>query len=324
MNISTPPLVSVIVPAYNREKIICETLDSVFAQTHRPIELIVVDDGSTDRTKEVVELWISEHELEASTFMAYCLIQSNRRAPAARNNGLRRASGKFIQFLDSDDVLYADAISLKVSAIESGPFEYSYTRNHLVDKMGRIVGSCGSPWPVNGGAIGTYLFDTIAPLFPKYFFDQIGLWDESLISTDEIELHGRIKARFGEGAFIDKFCHAARDHDGPRVSITRIDQCDSSAYRVLGMLFSQIEGTPLNNIAERNAISRFGCGVVESYALSQHPEFAMKSFELARILATGRRSLVLKILGVTSFILPRDIFLRVFVYVRYISGKVNH
>ncbi len=104
-----PCIVSVIVPAYNRADLISESLDSVLAQTYRPLELIVVDDGSTDGTAGVVEAWNGRRAPDPE-FELRCYRQEHAGAPAARNHGLLRSCGEFIQFFDSDDLLHPEKI----------------------------------------------------------------------------------------------------------------------------------------------------------------------------------------------------------------------
>ncbi len=100
-----PHLFSVIVPTFNRARTIVCTLDSVKVQTYRPIEIIVVDDGSTDETQDVVEDWRARNT-EGESFVVEYIYQQNSGAGAARNLGLRVCRGEFIQFLDSDDLLH--------------------------------------------------------------------------------------------------------------------------------------------------------------------------------------------------------------------------
>ena len=113
-----PGTVSVIVPAYNRADLIEETLESVRAQTYRPIEIIVVDDGSTDNTAQAVGEFAerAKGDLEVRYFR-----QENQGAPAARNHGLLESRGEFIQFLDSDDLLRPDKLSAQVDALRREP-----------------------------------------------------------------------------------------------------------------------------------------------------------------------------------------------------------
>lgn len=90
------PFVSVVIPSYNRADLIAETLESVLQQTYRDLEIIVIDDGSTDGTRRVVEPFVRDN-------VRY-VWQENAERAASRNHGLRLASGEFIAFLDSDDL----------------------------------------------------------------------------------------------------------------------------------------------------------------------------------------------------------------------------
>src|SRR6516225_4929821 len=102
------PKVSVIIPCFNAEPYIGETLESVFAQSWPNIELIVVDDGSTDNSESVIR-----------NTKQVCLIRQERRgAAAARNRDLAQSSGEFIQFLDADDILDPDKISLQMARLK--------------------------------------------------------------------------------------------------------------------------------------------------------------------------------------------------------------
>src|SRR2546430_1228645 len=99
------PLVSVILPVYNREKSVARAVESVLAQTYRPLELIVVDDGSTDGTRGVLEQFGGRIAL---------LRQPNAGAYSARNLGLRHARGELVAFIDSDDIWLPHRLSAQV------------------------------------------------------------------------------------------------------------------------------------------------------------------------------------------------------------------
>ena len=92
-------VVSVIVPTRDRAGLIAETLDSIWRQTYRPIELIIVDDGSADNTRAVFEAWKKDHCGER--FEARYVLQDRLSAGAARNRGASLATGSFVQFFDS-------------------------------------------------------------------------------------------------------------------------------------------------------------------------------------------------------------------------------
>ena len=108
------PTVSVIIPAYNAAPFIGTALDSVAAQTRRPDEVVVVDDGSTDDTAEIVRRWARQ-----SGICAKLVRQRNRGLAAARNSGLSVASGDYITFLDADDVWLRAKTEKQVEFMES-------------------------------------------------------------------------------------------------------------------------------------------------------------------------------------------------------------
>ncbi len=103
------PLVSAVVPTYNRAHYIAETLDSILAQTYRPIEIVVVDDGSTDDTEAVLEPYRDK---------ARCIRQPNQGLAAARNTGLLASTGEYVAWLDSDDIWNPEKIALQVAFLE--------------------------------------------------------------------------------------------------------------------------------------------------------------------------------------------------------------
>jgi glycosyltransferase involved in cell wall biosynthesis len=112
-----PGLASVIMPTYNRASLLLSAMDSVRAQTYRPIELVVVDDGSTDDTQEVLARWGRRHA--DGPLALRCLRQENRGAPAARNLGLIESRGEFLLFLDSDDLLGRTKLAASIALLRS-------------------------------------------------------------------------------------------------------------------------------------------------------------------------------------------------------------
>ena len=97
-------LISVIIPAYNAEKYINRCISSVLKQTYKFYEIIIVNDGSTDRTKEICEKFVGAYK-------GFTLINSeNRGVSGARNLGLQKASGRYVFFLDADDMIFPDAL----------------------------------------------------------------------------------------------------------------------------------------------------------------------------------------------------------------------
>ena len=124
------PKVSVVIPTYNRADLLPECLESVLAQSFRDLEIIVIDDGSTDNTREVV-----------SAFPVRYVWQENQRVAAARNKGIELAHGEYIAFLDSDDALFKDALEKGVEVMDSHPeAAFSFGQAYFSDEEGRIFG----------------------------------------------------------------------------------------------------------------------------------------------------------------------------------------
>lgn len=106
---------SIIIPTYNRARLIESTLDSVLNQTFKDYEVIIVDDGSADDTKEVIEKYISDNK--SNKFCYY--YKPNGERGAARNYGFERAKGQWITFLDSDDIFYPNHLQLAFDVIKT-------------------------------------------------------------------------------------------------------------------------------------------------------------------------------------------------------------
>src|SRR4030042_587586 len=106
------PKVSVIITTYNRVHFVCEAIDSVLNQTFKDFEIIVVDDGSTDNTKEALKRY------SKNIFYIY---QSNKGRSQARNTGLKVAKGDYIAFLDDDDIWVPHKLEKQVAFMDSNP-----------------------------------------------------------------------------------------------------------------------------------------------------------------------------------------------------------
>ncbi|WP_339136098.1 MAG: glycosyltransferase family A protein [Candidatus Electrothrix sp. GW3-4] len=111
-------LVTVVVPVFNRSKLILSSLESIRHQLFRPLEIIVVDDGSTDDTVKVVQKWSELYNITGE-FSIKCIKQKNQGANAARNRGIEEATGEFIAFLDSDDLWMPKKLEKQILALRS-------------------------------------------------------------------------------------------------------------------------------------------------------------------------------------------------------------
>ena len=110
------PRVSVIIPTYNCKEYICEAVDSLLNQSFKDFELIIVNDGSTDGTEEVIEYYINRFPEKIEYIK-----QKNKGAAAARNAGIRASSGEFIAFLDADDLWLPNKLTAQISVFDTHP-----------------------------------------------------------------------------------------------------------------------------------------------------------------------------------------------------------
>jgi glycosyltransferase involved in cell wall biosynthesis len=188
------PVVSVIIPAHNYGHFITAALDSLAAQTFENWECIVVDDGSTDNTPEVVKAYGAKDD------RVRYLRQENSRQAAARNNGVRNSSGKYFQFLDADDLIEPRKLERQVEYLERHPhvdIVYSDTRFFCSENPSELLYSMwgeNRPWqPGISGRDAEVLLpllqlDTIpinAPLTRRSIVERVGPFNEELPPVED-------------------------------------------------------------------------------------------------------------------------------------------
>ena len=127
-------LVSVIMPSYNTADYISESIKSVQAQTYTNWELIIVDDCSTDNTDEVVVAFLGDQRIR------YLKNERNSGAAVSRNRALRKAKGKWIAFLDSDDLWAPEKLEKQIGFMEKNGYSFSYTNYEEIDMAGQKTG----------------------------------------------------------------------------------------------------------------------------------------------------------------------------------------
>jgi glycosyltransferase involved in cell wall biosynthesis len=188
------PLVSILIPAYNAEKWIADTLRSAIAQTWPYKEIIVVDDGSTDRTVEVARRFASKQVVVVS--------KENHGAAAARNDALRLSQGDYIQWLDADDILAPDKIERQLRALReidgkpvllSCAWGYFYHRTRRARFVATSLWQDLSPvdWLVRKMSENLYM-QTATWLASRELAQAAGPWDTRLLSDDDVEYFCRV------------------------------------------------------------------------------------------------------------------------------------
>ncbi len=189
------PKVSVIIPVYNHEKYIRECVESALAQDYENIEVIVVDDGSTDATPEILKEFGGRIR---------CIRQENQGAAAAFNHGLRLAMSSFVSWLSSDDVFLPDKIRQQVSRFQEDPdLAVVYTDYIRIDADGHELEVVHSHCPPRERFVREYLaggfVSAVTMLMRRECIDKVGPFDESLQAYEDYDMVLRLLQRYRLG-----------------------------------------------------------------------------------------------------------------------------
>lgn len=186
-------LISVVIPAYNSEKTIQYTIESVLQQTFKDFELIVIDDGSQDSTYQVVSSF-SDSRIRVFSY-------PNAGVSASRNRGISKANGEFIAFLDSDDLWTPDKLEAQLRALEDNPqAAVAYSWTDYIDESGQFLYPGNHP-TATGEVYSQLLLTNFIengsnPLIRREALIQVGGFDESLFGPEDWELFIRLAARY--------------------------------------------------------------------------------------------------------------------------------
>ncbi|OVE82302.1 hypothetical protein BVY04_01280 [bacterium M21] len=278
-------LVSVIIPTYNRVDYLPDALESVRAQTYRPIEVLVVDDGSTDETKAWITDWSQQYSAE--DFIVRYLVQENQGAPVARNYGVREAAGKYVQFLDSDDALGTGKLTHQVA--------YLQDNSELALVYGPIfcMEDKQKPWVLLNREMAATealrcfislepsFFHTMNSLFRKDTLAMLGPWDETLPRLQDVELGFRFVCMGLPYGFCEEGQCYSRAHDDARGQISSkartADQLAEIARLQSYLLSKHIPHLPaefLGDVENCELLTRCLMGAVIGCSYSVQKEFS--------------------------------------------------
>jgi glycosyltransferase involved in cell wall biosynthesis len=184
-----PVTVSVVIPCYNAEAYVAESVASALAQTHPVREVVCVDDGSTDGTLEVLRRLRDESDGRVTV-----LAGPNGGPSAARNRGMTAVSGEYVQFLDSDDLLEPDKIGHQIGLIEpDGPrpdlIAAAYKNVFLYMDREEVVDVAQDPWV---GLVAGRLGIPSANLYRREAVQRVGGWDEGRLKGEDTDLAFRL------------------------------------------------------------------------------------------------------------------------------------
>lgn len=247
--------ISVVIPTFNREKTIKNCLDSVLSQTFSPMEIIVVDDGSSDNTKEIIDNYSDER-------LRYTALQGNMGAQAARNRGIKDACGSWIAFQDSDDLWLDNKLEKQVDALSEvnfDPLTVIYTNSMQVDIDSKKK-YCKNKPIINGDSAYTSLLTNFGPMFQgmlvsKIALQKIGYLDENIQSWQEWDTSIRL-AKYCRFIYVDEPLFVYYRHKTGTISSDR--KKDISGYHYVIYKFEKdIKRYCGNEIWEKHLIYLF-------------------------------------------------------------------
>jgi glycosyltransferase involved in cell wall biosynthesis len=184
------PLVSVVIPTYNRAWILTEAIKSVLSQTFENYELIVVDDGSTDNTRLLLD---SFKDIRA-------ISQKNKGVSAARNSGIEAAAGDYLAFLDSDDLWLPEKLASQMAFFKTHPEAMICQTQEIWIRNGRRINPKRRHRKASGmffeRSLDLCLVSPSAVIIKKDLLDDVGRFDEMLPACEDYDLWLRIGARY--------------------------------------------------------------------------------------------------------------------------------
>ena len=237
------PLVSIIIPCYNQARYLVDAIKSALAQTHSPVQVVVVDDGSVDNTAEV-----------ASHYPNVCFVrQRNQGVAKARNTGFRHSSGEYVIFLDADDRLAQTAVQSHLRCFAEHPDAGFVVGDiDLIAKDGSFLRSPGRP-ELSAGHYEellkvNHVANTIAVMFRRCVIESVGGFDGSYSPTEDYEILLRV-ARVFAGAQHRSVVAQYRRHDSntSRKGALMLRRM----YRVMQSQLSFVDGNPALKAAHR-------------------------------------------------------------------------
>lgn len=235
------PKISVIIPVYNGEKTIQETINSVLDQTFIDFELIIINDGSSDRTVEIIQEIIQEIINQNLDPRIKLYNYPNKGLSASRNRGIQRSQGDYLSFLDADDLWTKDKLAAQYQALQNKPTAaVAYSGTRRINEYSEILYDI--PLAKIRGNIYDYLLlrDIVGsgsnPLIQRQALLAIGGFDESLRAAEDWDMWIKLSAKY---EFIDVPEHQVLYRRSPQSMSSQITRQEQETLKVINHAFAQ-------------------------------------------------------------------------------------
>ena len=244
------PLVSVIIPNFNYGRFLRAAIDSVLAQSYRNTEVIVVDDGSTDESIDVLRCYGSRLRV---------VQQANRGVSAARNRGISESAGELVAFLDADDAWYPEKLALQVRQLASSEAGLVYCGVEYVDDEGRLLGqniTGNEGWILKSMVLlqPTALGLGSTSVVRRTCLDRVGGFDEVLSTSADWDLARRLACQYKieklAAVLVRYRFHAANMH-------RRVDLMERDMLLALDKTFSDPAAASVHSLRRRSYASLY-------------------------------------------------------------------
>lgn len=219
-------LVSIVLPVYNGERFLSESIDSIIAQTYQNWELIIIDDCSSDNSPE-----IAKNYAKKDTRIMYYRNEQNLKLPRSLNRGFSLSKGEYLTWTSDDNMYLPDALYKMVNAMKAQQAEFVFAPCHVINEKGEIVEEWSAPDDyqisiMKGDFVGACF------LYTRNVYDTIGEYDVNKFLVEDYDYWLRIFCRF-KVFYIEDYLYMYRWHDRSLTSTEKQDSINSMCEKVL-------------------------------------------------------------------------------------------
>lgn len=184
-------LISIILPVYNGEKYLSESVDSILSQTYKTWELIIVDDGSTDNTASIAQQFAKR-----DSRIKYFRNEHNLRLPRSLNKGFSLASGQYLTWTSDDNLYYSKALEVMLTALKNSPSaQFAFCNYDIIDENGKLVLTQRIPNDYDNQIVGNNIVGACF-LYTRLVYEKIGDYQHGRLLVEDFDYWQRIFAKY--------------------------------------------------------------------------------------------------------------------------------